>query len=182
MDLHSPRLDLLLITHDELFALEHAPTDEVIFTERSFTNPFGVLTRERIPHANRIADVRANPDNIKWYYRLIVLRESDELIGSISFHGPPDGNGMIEVGLGIASERQGLGFATEALRGLWSWAAQQTDVTVVRYTVSPDNAPSQAMISRYPCDFLGQQIDEEDGPEDIYEIPTERLREFLAQA
>lgn len=181
MDLHTPRLDLLLITHDELFALEQAPTDEVVFTQRSFTNPFGILTQEPIPHANRIADVRAHPDNIMWYYRLIVLRESDELIGSISFHAPPDHNGMIEVGLGITTERQGLGFATEALRGLWNWAAQRSDVSVVRYTVRPDNAPSQAIISHYPCDFLGQQIDEEDGPEDIYEIPTQRLRIFLSQ-
>ena len=182
MDLHTDRLDLLLISHDELFTLEHAPTDDLVFDHRSFTNPFGILTRERIVHSNRVADVRANPENIRWYYRLIVLRESNELIGSISFHGPPDDNGMIEVGLGIANDRTGHGYASEALRALWTWAIEQSEVSVLRYTVSPDNAPSQAMIRHYPCDYLGQQIDEEDGPEDIFEISVGRMREFLTQA
>lgn len=182
MDLHTSRLDLLIISQAELFALENAPTDERVFDQRTFENPFGILTRERIPHANRIADVRAHPDHLKWYYRLIVLRDSNELIGSISFHGPPDDNGMIEVGLGIAEERQGQGYASEALRGLWTWASERDDVSVLRYTVSPDNAPSQAMISHYPCEYLGQQIDDEDGPEDIFEITTKRLGEVLSQA
>lgn len=180
MVIATPRLDLLLISSEELSALENAPTEPDVFTARTFTNPHGILTRERIPHANRIADVRAHPENLKWYYRLIVLRESNELIGSISFHAPPNSVGMVEVGLGICEAHRGQGYASEALRGLWTWACDQQGVSVLRYTVSPENAPSQAMISHYPCDYLGQQIDEEDGPEDIYEIPVERLRPLLS--
>lgn len=181
MDLHTARLDLLLVTRDELFALEHAPTNVDVFSRRNFTNPFGILTQERIPHAQRIADVRINPDNLKWYYRLIVLRETNELIGSISFHAPPDDRGMVEIGLGVTSEYRNRGYASEALRCLWKWACEQEDVQVLRYTVSPTNAPSQAMIRHYPCDYLGQQIDDEDGPEDIYELQVARLRPLLTQ-
>jgi RimJ/RimL family protein N-acetyltransferase len=39
--------------------------------------------------------------------------------------------------------------------------------------VAPGNLPSQAIIAKFGGEYLGQQIDEEDGPEDIYEITAE---------
>ena len=176
MDLHTPRLDLLLISVEELFDLANTPTTNNVFRDREFTNPYGIMTQEQIPHANRIADVRENPDNIKWYYRLIIKRSTNELIGSISFHAAPDEQGMLEVGLGIAEPARGNGFASEALEAMWRWAIEQPGVASLRYTVSPDNAASQAIIAQYPAEYLGQQIDEEDGPEDIFQISVDVLR------
>jgi RimJ/RimL family protein N-acetyltransferase len=46
-------------------------------------------------------------------------------------------------------------------------------VKTLRYTVSPENLPSIAVIKYFGFDFKGQQIDEEDGPEDIYEMDRE---------
>jgi len=40
----------------------------------------------------------------------------------------------------------------------------------LRYTVSPDNLPSIAVIKYFGFDFKGQQMDDIDGPENIYEI------------
>ena len=169
-DLHTPRLDLVAITTAELLALAEVPQPDDLFAGHGVTNPHGILTRERIPHAARIADVRAHPDHIKWYYRLIADRASREVAGSISFHAPPDGQGMLEVGLGIAEPHRGRGLATEALRAMWTWACQQPGVTTLRYTVGTDNAASQAIIAKFPARHIGVQIDEEDGPEDIYEM------------
>ena len=53
----------------------------------------------------------------------------------------------------------------------------QPGVTRLRYTVSPGNAPSQAIIARFGLRLVGQQIDEEDGPQDIYEMDAETYRE-----
>jgi hypothetical protein len=39
--------------------------------------------------------------------------------------------------------------------------------------VAPDNLPSQAIIAKFGGESRGQQIDDEDGPEDIYEITAE---------
>ena len=51
----------------------------------------------------------------------------------------------------------------------------------LRYTVSPDNAPSQAIIRKFGFEHVGQQLDEVDGPEDIYELSAEEYRRrFLA--
>jgi len=175
------RLDLHLITSAELFALVSIPPERDPFAHRLFNNPHQVLTGETIPHANRIADVRNNPEHIKWYYRLIVHRADNILIGSASFHAAPDEHGMLEIGLGITPTYTGQGFATEAIIGMWDWASQQPEVTTLRYTVSPTNRASQAIISKFPVEHKGQQIDEEDGPEDIYEISANAWQSFRSQ-
>jgi RimJ/RimL family protein N-acetyltransferase len=77
---------------------------------------------------------------------------------------------MVEIGFGIASNERGNGYATEALRAMWDWASEQEGVRTLRYTVSPDNAASQAVIAKFPARHMGVQIDDEDGPEDIFEI------------
>ncbi len=110
--------------------------------------------------------------------RWIVLKEKQEVIGSASFHGAPDADGMLEIGLGIESEYQKQGFAKEALLGMWRWAAAFPDVQAFRYTVSPDNAASIAVINYFGFEFNGQQMDEIDGAENIYEMKT---AEFISK-
>lgn len=141
------RLDLYCLTANELFAL--AESDPKMFGDRDFKNPYGVLIREQLPHTNRIVDVQDNPENIRWYYRVIVDRERNIAVGSISFHGAPDERGMVEVGLGIAEPERGNGFASEALSGMWTWAAHEPTVKFLRYTVSPSNVESIAIIKNF---------------------------------
>ena len=77
---------------------------------------------------------------------------------------------MIEIGLGIESDYQNQGFAKEALLGMWRWAVTFPEVRRLRYTVSPENGSSISVIKYFGFEFKGQQIDEKDGPEDIYEM------------
>ena len=98
------------------------------------------------------------------------------VVGSAGFHDLPNADGMIEIGLGIVPERQRQGLATELLHGMWGWVIDQPGVTTLRYTVSPDNVASQAIIRRIGAQYLGQQIDEEDGPEDIFELSAAEYR------
>jgi len=113
-----------------------------------------------------------NPSNNKWLFRRITLREGGGQIGLISFHGIPDDRGMVEVGFGIDPEYQNLGYGTEAVRALFGWAALQPEVQVLRYTVSATNRPSMRVIAKLGFTHVGQQIDEEDGPEEIFEMPA----------
>jgi RimJ/RimL family protein N-acetyltransferase len=85
---------------------------------------------------------------------------------------------MMEIGLGIEETYRNQGFAKEALLGMWRWVCNEPGVKTLRYTVSPENIPSVKIIEGYGFQYLGQQIDEEDGPENIYEMSTE---EFVAK-
>ena len=83
---------------------------------------------------------------------------------------------MIEIGLGVEPACQNNGYATEALTGMWQWVCTQPGVQTLRYTVSPSNAPSQRIIQKFGFSHVGVQIDEEDGPEDIYEMSASEFR------
>lgn len=175
-EIRTHRLDLLCLTAEELFEIGQ---NEDVFRGRSFENPHGVITGEDLPRTNRVHDVRLNPGNIRWYYRMIIDRTRNLAVGSVSFHGAPDERGMVEIGIGIAEAEQGNGFASEALFGMWNWAAHQPDVKFLRYTVSPTNAASMAIIKKFEFPQVGEQIDEEDGLELIFEISAEEYKDWL---
>jgi ribosomal-protein-alanine N-acetyltransferase len=68
----------------------------------------------------------------RWFVRWIVLRSTGEIIGSTSFHGAPNSDGMIEIGLGIQEGFRNLGYAKESLLGMWRWAMGEPQVEVLR--------------------------------------------------
>lgn len=170
------RLDLYCMTAEELFGMGNDPD---IFSERPFKNPHGVITGEKLPRTNRVQDVREHPENIRWYYRVIVDRERNIAVGSISFHDAPDERGMVEIGVGIAEPERGKGFASEALRGMWTWATHQPDVKFLRYTVSPENPYSISIIKKFEFPQVGEQIDPEDGLELIFESSVADYLDWL---
>jgi len=175
--IETKRLELHHIAGADLITLYEQRDDQPILAKSDFKNPHRVLIDFPGPLHWRVPQVKADASCNKWFVRFMVLKESREVIGSTSFHGVPDENGMIEIGLGIESEFQNKGFAKEALTGMWTWALDQPGVKSFRYTVSPDNAPSIKVIEYFGFPFTGVQIDEEDGPENIYEISTTDFRE-----
>ena len=151
--------------------LHEDPDNADLLSDRDFTNPHNELTHEHSgPLRWRVPQVKENPDVNVWFIRWIVLKESKEVVGSISFHAPPDEFGMIEIGFGICEPCRNQGFGKEALIGMWTWVIDQPGVTTLRYTVSANNAPSMAIINSLGFAHVGQQIDEADGPEEIFEM------------
>lgn len=166
--LRAERLDLYCLTAEELELAE--------LIDRPFANPHGVYSTENLPRVNRVADVREHPKHIRWYYRIMVDRARKQAVGSISFHAPPDATGMVEIGLGVAEAERGKGYAAEALAAMWDWACTQSAVKTLRYTVSPDNAASIALIAKFGFPLVGQQVDDEDGIELIFELSADEYR------
>ena len=166
----SERLELHHISVAGIIDLLENKSDQSAIAGRDFSNPYKNLIENSGPLAWRVPQVKVDPTLNKWFVRFIVLKESREIIGSTSFHGAPDSEGMIEIGLGIEPAFQGKGYAKESLQAMWSWAINSPEVRTLRYTVSPDNLPSIAVIKYFGFDYKGQQMDDIDGPEDIYEI------------
>ena len=170
------RLELHHICVDDLLCLFESPEDVSIYEGQPYRNPHRVLMDESGPLRWRVPQVKLNPSVNKWFVRWIVEKTSREIVGSISFHGPPDEAGMMEIGLGVHPDFQRLGFAAEALTGMWSWVVEQPGVELLRYTVAPDNMSSVALVEKFGFVCVGQQIDPEDGPEDIYEMSADEFR------
>jgi RimJ/RimL family protein N-acetyltransferase len=170
------QLELHHICVDDLLSLFESPEDVSTYEGQPYSNPHRVLMDESGPLRWRVPQVKLNPSVNKWFVRWIVEKTSREIVGSISFHGPPDEQGMVEIGLGVHPSFQRLGFATEALTGMWSWVVEQPGVELLRYTVAPDNMSSVALVEKFGFVCVGQQIDPEDGPEDIYEMSADEFR------
>ncbi len=158
----------------ELLAVDRS--DPNLWQDRGFTNPFRHLVDDPGPLPYRIPRIRANPNLAKYLLRLAVYLPTQEIIGSSGFHAEPDEAGMIEIGLGLVPEYRGRGLAQELLHGMWGWVVHDPLVNILRYTVSPGNKPSQAIIKKFGFTYIGQQIDEEDGPEDIFEMSVKEYR------
>lgn len=100
--------------------------------------------------------------------RAIVDAETHVVVGHAGFHAPPDSRGMIEVGYTVLEEHRRRGYATATVSLLLSEAAT-LGASVVRASVSPDNAASLAVVRGLGFVQVGEQIDDEDGVELIYE-------------
>jgi len=174
--IRTDRLDLHHIAADDLINLFETRDDAQALLGKPFKNPLRTLIDFQGPLAWRVPQVKADPSVNKWFVRWAVLRSTQEVIGSSSFHGAPDENGMIEIGLGVetAFQRQGLG--KEILQGMWGWVVTEPGVKVLRYTVSPTNTASIALVNSFGFDYVGQQEDEEDGTESIYEMSADDYR------
>ena len=168
--IRTERLDLHTVLPSEYAILAVDRGDSRLWTDRGLSNPHGHLVDDPGPLVHRIPRILADPGAAPYLLRMAVLRSEGVIIGSAGFHDRPDASGMMEIGLGIVPDWQGQGLATELLAGMWGWVVRQPGVRVLRYTVSPDNLPSQAIITKFGGLYRGQQIDEEGGPEDIYEI------------
>jgi RimJ/RimL family protein N-acetyltransferase len=117
--------------------------------------------------------VRQNPGYAKYLLRVAVLKDNPIIIASAGFHDAPDNDGMIEIGFGVDKKYQGNGYGQEILHGMWSYVVNDPLVKTLRYTVSPDNLISQHIIKKLGFKHKGQQVDEIDGPEDIYELESQ---------
>ena len=152
----------------EVLALDEA--DPKLWLDRGFSDPDKYFLNNPNPIKYRLPRIRQNPEYAKYLLRVAVLKDNPVIIASAGFHDAPDSDGMIEIGFGVDKKHQGMGFGQELLHGMWSWVVNDPLVKTLRYTVSPDNLISQHIIKKLGFKHNGQQIDEEDGPEDIYEL------------
>ena len=113
--------------------------------------------------------MQADPQRRDWMARIMVSRSDRSVIGHCGFHGPPEMIGRAEIGYTVFEKFRGRGFAREAAQALTQWAFTQGEERVFA-TVSPDNAPSLAVIRHLGFDQVGTQEDEVDGLELVFAI------------
>lgn len=93
-------------------------------------------------------------------------------VGAAGFHGPPDSDGMVEIGYRIDPAHRRRGYARAALETLLARASREREVHCVRVSIRPDNLPSSALALQYGFRQVGEQWDDEDGLELVYEMPA----------
>lgn len=118
----------------------------------------------------RADQVRRDPAAADWVARAVVV--DGVVVGHAGFHGPPDENGMVEVAYSVDPAYRRRGYATAMLEAAISWAAADPAVRTVRASISPDNVASLATLRPFGFIEVGEQWDDEDGLELLFERPV----------
>lgn len=120
----------------------------------------------------RVGQLASDPASAGWLTRAVVAEPEGVVVGYAGFHGPPDGTGMVEIGYSVAPGHRRQGYARAMLTALIRRAAAEPAVRTARVTISPGNTASLATISGFGFVEVGEQWDEVDGLELIFEVPV----------
>ena len=163
-------LELVPLTVAVLEALLRGDLDAASTGAGAPLTPF--LVEQRWLWRIRLHQVAADPGSLAWIARAALDRVSGVVVGHVGFHGPPDERGMVEVAYAVDPVWRRQGYATAMLRAALAWAAEGPGVRVVRASVSPDNAASLATLRPFGFAHVGEQYDEVDGVELLFERPV----------
>lgn len=143
----TPRLTLTTLTRDEAAAARSDDRDGRGWAP-DYPTPGDLLVAAVVLEAGDDYDEQAplGPMQVR-------VTETGEVVGGIGFLHPPDPEGAVEIGYGLAESARGLGYATEAVTALVAFARAQGASTVVALT-EPDNLASQRVLER--CGFARQ--------------------------
>lgn len=111
-----------------------------------------------------------SPQDLPWVTGILTDAATGETVGKAGFHSAPDDEGRVEVGYAVDPAYRRRGYARAALEAMIARARAEESVRTLRATVSPDNAPSLGLIGQYAFVENGEQWDEDDGLETIYEL------------
>ncbi len=110
---------------------------------------------------------------LTWSPYAVVL--DGAMIGHAGYHGPPGVNAAqdpeaVECGYTIFPTWRGNGYATRAVEMLMDLAVQQGGIHRFVLSVAPTNEPSLAIVRKLGFVKTGEQMDEEDGLEHVFEL------------
>ena len=122
-----------------------------------------------MPARLRLEQLAADASEQPWLVRAVVASTPRQVVGSVGFHAPSDDHGRVEIGYDVVVSERRKGYAREGARGLldWAWATGRARTHVA--SVGPHSAPSLALIRSFGFRHTGEQIDEIDGLELVFE-------------
>lgn len=120
----------------------------------------------------RLAQLSVDPTIHGWLGRAMVLTDEDgsrRVVGSIGFHGPPDKKSRLEVGYSVDPPYRRRGYANESVKAMFDWAHREHGIETFVASISPDNDASLRLASGFGFLQVGEQMDEIDGLELVFE-------------
>ena len=121
----------------------------------------------------RLRQMREDERFEAWCPHAVVLE--GRMIGHAGYHGPPGSNSAqkpeaVEYGYKIFPDHRGRGYAKQAATMLMDLAEERAGIHHFVLSVSPDNDPSLAIVRKLGFVRTGEQMDDEDGLEHIFEL------------
>ena len=168
----SGRLEMPLLSLEQLDAIADGDAGRVAADLDAVISPEWV-EEVRWLAGFRAKQLRERPQDGPWLLRPIIRAEAGharDAIGYLNFHMAPDEHGMVEIGYTLLPAARGQGYALEAVKAAFDWAGREHGVRRFRASVAPDNERSLNLIGKLGFVRTGEQWDERDGLEWVYEL------------
>jgi [ribosomal protein S5]-alanine N-acetyltransferase len=120
--------------------------------------------------------LKKHPDWVGWldWYAIKkapIVEEKGVLVGGVGFYGPPDQDGLVEIGYSVLTQYRRKGYATEMLKGLISFAKLGGVKKIIAHT-EKDNSLSQNVLINSSFVFTGV---EDDSDKLLYSLHLDKL-------
>jgi RimJ/RimL family protein N-acetyltransferase len=168
------RVRIVQLPPEAIAALADGDLDAANRTSPLPLTPIFVDPDWRRTWRHRAVQVVDDPSSLAWITGVIWDTEAEIVVGRAGFHGPPDDAGMVEVGYSVDPVHRRQGYARAALHAMIDRAAADPAVRVVRASVGPWNEPSLGLIGSFGFAKVGEQWDDDDGLEFIFEVPARK--------
>ncbi len=165
-------VELVALPPATIHALAAGDLDTANLTSPALLTPYLVEPDARYVWGIRSRQVDSDPATAQWITGAIVDSASGEVVGRAGFHGPPDAQGMVEVGYSVDPDYRRRGYARATLRAMLDRARRDPSVRTVRATISPGNVASRSLVLQHGFVEVGEQWDDEDGLEVVFEVPA----------
>ncbi len=124
----------------------------------------GLPLADGYPHADTFDALRmvvehGGPDDGGWFVVLSDESGPGRVVGDLGTFGPPDDEGRVEIGYGLAAAYRGRGIGTEAVGTLVDWLVTVPGVRRVVARVEVGNEASRRLLARIGFAL----VDESDG-------------------
>jgi RimJ/RimL family protein N-acetyltransferase len=113
----------------------------------------GLPLAEGYPHADTFDALRmvvehGGPDDGGWFVVLSDDAAGGRVVGDLGTFGPPDDEGRVEIGYGLAAPYRGRGIGTEAVGTFVDWLVTVPGVRRVVARVEVGNEASRRLLAR----------------------------------
>lgn len=154
ISLHTSRLQLIPLDHEMLQIWNHSGRESLEKLLQLLPNAWELekFFQDEATLALRdfwLPMTKKFPLEFTWYTNWeIILKEKSCSIGGIGLSGMPNNEGCTEIGYVIDQKFRGLGFATEAVHALKTWAFKDTDLKILKAETPIDNLNSQKVLQK----------------------------------
>jgi [ribosomal protein S5]-alanine N-acetyltransferase len=90
---------------------------------------------------------------------IVVEKSSRVIVSELGFKGPPNGEGVVEIGYGTMPGHEGNGYMTEAVAGVIEWAKERKDLNMIMASVDENNLASIRIVQKTNFEALGKKED-----------------------
>jgi RimJ/RimL family protein N-acetyltransferase len=166
----TPRVEIVQLSPEALRALADGDQAAAEQAASMSLSPYLVGPECRPVWRMRAVQTVEDPLSAAWVTGVVWEPQLRLVVGRAGYPGPPDAAEMVEVGYSIDPQYRRQGYARAALLALVDRAAAEPDVATVRATIAPDNVASRDLVLSEGFTVVGEQWDDEDGLEIVYEV------------